>query len=50
MERLSAPGRGDFVAVAAIRPFANTTPEIAAALEALRLAVLAERRATERIR
>lgn len=44
MERLSAAGRGDFVVVAAIRPVVNSNPEIAAALEALRLAVLAERR------
>jgi DnaJ-class molecular chaperone len=45
MERLSANGRGDFVAVAAIRTIANSTPEIGTALDALRLAVLSERRA-----
>lgn len=43
MERLADNGRGDFVAVAAVKAIDGSSSEVAAALEALKAAVLADR-------
>lgn len=45
LPRLGAEGRGDFVAVTAVRPVDPGAPEVSAALEALRVAVMKDRAA-----